>query len=97
MERIEWYENIIRHMLWISYNLRKKIFQNSVDVRVINNSKNGLKINMNCGSTNLEPLKKAMTEIPADIGFSFDGDADRAIGLDFMAMYWTEIIFYFFG
>ncbi|MBO6971065.1 MAG: phosphoglucosamine mutase [Prochlorococcus marinus CUG1431] len=61
----------------------KKIFQNlGADVRVINNSKNGLKINMNCGSTNLEPLKKAMTEIPADIGFSFDGDADRVIGLD---------------
>jgi len=61
----------------------KKIFQSlGADVRVINNSKNGLKINMNCGSTNLDPLKKAMTEIPADIGFSFDGDADRVIGID---------------
>ena len=61
----------------------KKIFQNlGADVRVINNSKNGLKINMNCGSTNLEPLKKALREIPADIGFSFDGDADRVIGVD---------------
>ena len=37
----------------------KKIFQSlGADVRVINKSKNGLKINMNCGSTNLEPLKK---------------------------------------
>jgi len=44
--------------------------------------KNGLKINMNCGSTNLEPLKKALKESPADMGFSFDGDADRVIGLD---------------
>ena len=61
----------------------KKIFQNlGADVRVINNSKNGLKINMNCGSTNLEPLKKALRESPADIGFSFDGDADRVIGVD---------------
>jgi len=61
----------------------KKIFQNlGADVRVINNSKNGLKINLNCGSTNLEPLKKALEEHPADIGFSFDGDADRVIGLD---------------
>ena len=35
----------------------KNIFQNlGADVRVINNSKNGSKINMNCGSTNLEPL-----------------------------------------
>ncbi len=61
----------------------KKIFQNlGADVRVINNTKNGLKINMNCGSTNLEPLKKALRESPADIGFSFDGDADRVIGVD---------------
>ena len=61
----------------------KKIFQNlGADVRVINNSKNGLKINMNCGSTNLEPLKKALRENPADMGFSFDGDADRVIGVD---------------
>lgn len=61
----------------------KKIFQYlGADVRVINNSKNGLKINMNCGSTNLEPLKKALRESPADMGFSFDGDADRVIGID---------------
>ena len=61
----------------------KIIFQNlGADVRVINHSKNGLKINMNCGSTNLEPLKKALRESPADMGFSFDGDADRVIGLD---------------
>ena len=59
------------------------IFENlGADVRVINNSKNGLKINMNCGSTNLEPLKKALEKNPADMGFSFDGDADRVIGLD---------------
>ncbi len=61
----------------------KEIFQNlGADVRVINNSKNGLKINKNCGSTNLEPLKKALRESPADMGFSFDGDADRVIGVD---------------
>ncbi|MDA9741726.1 phosphoglucosamine mutase [Prochlorococcus sp. AH-736-L15] len=61
----------------------KKIFESlDADVRVINNSKNGLKINMNCGSTHLEPLKKALRESPADIGFSFDGDADRVIGID---------------
>ena len=63
----------------------RKIFHNlGADVKVINNSKNGLKINMNCGSTNLEPLKKALKENPADMGFSFDGDADRVIGLDSM-------------
>ncbi len=61
----------------------KKIFQSlGADLKVINNSKNGLKINMNCGSTNLEPLKKALSESNADMGFSFDGDADRVIGID---------------
>ena len=61
----------------------QKIFQSlGADVRVINNSKNGSKINLNCGSTNLKPLKKALKETPADIGFSFDGDADRVIGVD---------------
>ena len=61
----------------------KEIFQNlGAEVRVINNSKNGSKINMNCGSTNLEPLKKALIETPADMGFSFDGDADRVMGID---------------
>ncbi|ABB49304.1 phosphoglucosamine mutase [Prochlorococcus marinus str. MIT 9312] len=61
----------------------KKIFQSlGADVRVLNNSKNGLKINVNCGSTNLEPLKKALRQSPADMGFSFDGDSDRVIGLD---------------
>jgi len=61
----------------------KTIFQNlGAEVKVINNSQNGLKINMNCGSTNLEPLKKALRESSADMGFSFDGDADRVIGID---------------
>ena len=61
----------------------KEIFQSlGADVKVINNTKNGLKINMNCGSTNLEPLRKALKENPADMGFSFDGDADRVIGID---------------
>ena len=73
-------------MSWICSNLRKNYFQNlGADVRVINNSKNGLKINMNCGSTNLTPLKKALKENSADMGFSFDGDADRVIGIDSMS------------
>ena len=61
----------------------KRIFQYlGADVRVINNSQNGSKINVNCGSTHLETLKKAIKENPADMGFSFDGDADRVIGID---------------
>ena len=52
------------------------------NVKTINNKKDGLKINVKCGSTFLEPLKKARQENNADMGFSFDGDADRVIGVD---------------
>ncbi len=61
----------------------ESIFQKlGANVKVINNEKNGLKINLNCGSTCLEPLNKAVKENNADMGFSFDGDADRVIGID---------------
>ena len=52
------------------------------NVKTINNKKDGLKINVKCGSTHLDPLKKAIKENNADMGFSFDGDADRVIGVD---------------
>ena len=42
----------------------------------------GDRINVNCGSTHLEPLKAAVREHHADIGFAFDGDADRVIAVD---------------
>ena len=59
-------------MLWISDNLCKNIQKLGADVRVINNSKM-VKINMNCGSTNLEPLKKALKETPADMDLALMG------------------------
>ena len=52
------------------------------NVKVINNEKDGLKINLNCGSTCLDPINAAIKENDADMGFSFDGDADRVIGVD---------------
>ena len=51
-------------------------------INVINNNIDGSKINVRCGSTCLDPLKKAINEFNAEIGFSFDGDADRVIGMD---------------
>ena len=56
--------------------------QLGANVKVINNEKDGLKINLNCCSTFLDPIKKAIKENDADMGFSFDGDADRVIGVD---------------
>ncbi len=52
------------------------------NVYVINSNVDGSKINVNCGSTCLDPLKKAIKEFNAEMGFSFDGDADRVIGID---------------
>ena len=61
----------------------RNIFKSlGANVITINNKKNGLKINVKCGSTFLHPLKKAIKENNADMGFSFDGDADRVIGVD---------------
>ncbi len=42
----------------------------------------GNRINVNCGSTHLEPLKAAVQNHQADLGFAFDGDADRVLAVD---------------
>ncbi len=61
----------------------KNVFkQLGASVYVINSNSDGSKINVKCGSTCLDPLKKAINEFNAEMGFSFDGDADRVIGID---------------
>ncbi len=42
----------------------------------------GLNINDRCGSTHMGDLKKAVVENGADVGFAFDGDADRCLAVD---------------
>lgn len=42
----------------------------------------GLNINDGCGSTHLDPLRKAVLEHGADAGFAVDGDADRCLAVD---------------
>ena len=42
----------------------------------------GLNINDGCGSTHLEPLRAAVLEHGADVGFALDGDADRCLAVD---------------
>ncbi|MBP3437520.1 MAG: phosphoglucosamine mutase [Clostridia bacterium] len=43
---------------------------------------NGLNINQGCGSTHIEALKQLVKERRLDVGFAFDGDADRCIAVD---------------
>ena len=49
---------------------------------VINNNPNGTNINTNCGSTHIEVLQKYVVDNGLDIGFAYDGDADRCIAVD---------------
>lgn len=49
---------------------------------VINNEPDGTNINTNCGSTHIEVLQKFVKEQGLDVGFAYDGDADRCIAVD---------------
>lgn len=49
---------------------------------VINNEPNGVNINTNCGSTHIEVLQEYVKEKHLNIGFAYDGDADRCIAVD---------------
>ena len=49
---------------------------------VINNEPDGTNINTNCGSTHIEVLQKFVKENGLDVGFAYDGDADRCIAVD---------------
>ena len=49
---------------------------------VISNEPDGININTNCGSTHIEQLQAFVKEKNLDIGFAFDGDADRCIAVD---------------
>ncbi|MCL1859508.1 MAG: phosphoglucosamine mutase [Oscillospiraceae bacterium] len=61
----------------------EKIFDGEkVSYSIINSDPDGLNINNKCGSTNLDELKKRMKLGGFDIGFAFDGDADRCLAID---------------
>lgn len=49
---------------------------------VIHNEPDGTNINEGCGSTHIEELQRFVVEKGLDIGFAYDGDADRCIAVD---------------
>ena len=49
---------------------------------VINNEPDGTNINRNCGSTHIEVLQEYVKEKQLDVGFAYDGDADRCLAVD---------------
>lgn len=52
------------------------------EVITLHHQADGDRINVNCGSTHLDRIKQAIQEHKADMGFAFDGDADRVMAVD---------------
>lgn len=52
------------------------------ELEVVNNHPNGLRINVDCGSTSPDILKEKVLSSGADLGIAHDGDADRVILVD---------------
>ena len=66
-----------------AYDVAPKVFgELGAEVVAISDNPNGLHINQNCGSTDLNVLKKAVLDNNADFGIAFDGDGDRLIIVD---------------
>jgi phosphoglucosamine mutase len=52
------------------------------DLLVLHGLPDGARINQGCGSTHLEPLRQAVIDSGSEMGFAFDGDADRMLAVD---------------
>lgn len=66
-----------------SFTIAKPVYDAlGADTFVINADPNGFNINKDAGSTHIENLQKFVVENNLDIGFAFDGDADRCIAVD---------------
>lgn len=64
-----------------SVTAQKALEMLGAEVDVINNSPDGININADCGSTHIEGLMRYVTEVGADMGLAFDGDADRVLAV----------------
>ena len=66
-----------------AFTIAKNVFDSlGADTFVINNNPNGLNINKDCGSTHIEKLCDYVKQTGCDVGFAYDGDADRCIAVD---------------
>ena len=66
-----------------SSNIAKSVFDAlGAKTYVINNEPDGTNINTNCGSTHINVLQEYVKENGLDVGFAYDGDADRCIAVD---------------
>lgn len=66
-----------------AFSVAERAFEElGAEVLVINNKPDGTNINANCGSTHPEDLMKFVVENKCDLGFAYDGDADRCLAVD---------------
>ncbi|MCC8182936.1 MAG: phosphoglucosamine mutase [Clostridiales bacterium] len=66
-----------------AWSIAKVVFEAlGAKVYVIGNEPDGTNINQNCGSTHLEALQSFVVENHLDVGFAYDGDADRCLAVD---------------
>ena len=66
-----------------AWNIAKNVFDAmGAKTYVINAEPNGYNINTNAGSTHIEVLQKFVLENGLDVGFAYDGDADRCLCVD---------------
>ncbi|WP_060826865.1 phosphoglucosamine mutase [Sulfurospirillum cavolei] len=66
-----------------AYKVAPTVFSElGADVIMINDDPNGSNINLNCGALHPEELGEEVRRLRADIGFAFDGDADRLVVVD---------------
>jgi len=65
------------------YKVAPAVFNElGADVILLNDEPNGSNINLNCGALHPENLGEQVRKLRADIGFAFDGDADRLVVVD---------------
>ena len=66
-----------------SWNIARAVYEAlGAKVYVINNTPDGVNINKDCGSTHIEGLQKYVLENGLNVGFAYDGDADRCLAVD---------------
>jgi len=66
-----------------AYKVAPTIFTElGADVVLLNDKPNGSNINLNCGALHPENLGEQVRKLRADVGFAFDGDADRLVVVD---------------
>ena len=66
-----------------SFMIAPRVFSElGAEMITINDKPNGININFNCGSVHPASLRKEVLRQKADLGFSYDGDADRVIVVD---------------